>query len=67
MWIDSKEIIKMGDKVKLTKDIESYAGIMKAGTIVTVTGYDGLRGYDFKDDEGHKVSEAGFTGFEKVE
>lgn len=66
VWEESKDILKKGDKVKLTKDIKVMAGTMKAGTIVTVIGCTQMRGYDFEDDEGHRVIECGFKGFEKI-
>lgn len=66
VWEKSKDNAEIGDRVTLTKDIEVLAGTMKAGTIVTVIGKS-QRGYDFKDDEGHRVIECGFDGFKKVE
>lgn len=66
VWEESKDIVRIGDKVKLTKDVSSFAGTLKAGTIVTVIGSNGYRGYDFQDDEGHKILEAGFD-FEKIQ
>jgi len=65
-WIPNGNSIDIGDEVRLTRDIKTISGTMKAGTVVTCIGADGYRGYDFKDSEGHRIIECGFEGFEKI-
>lgn len=54
----------VGKKVKLTELKDSFTGYFEVGSVVTITGIDFYRGYTFSDDEGHRVIEAGFDGFE---
>lgn len=51
--------IKIGTKIKLTRNVSSMAGIMMKDTIVTVTNIS-TRGYDIVDDEGHNIRECGW-------
>lgn len=54
-----EDVIPFEERRAVTlKDFSSF-GIPK-GTIVTVTGSDSMRGYAFKDDEGHSVAETGW-------
>ena len=62
----NKESLKIGDRVKLLKDIEVLSGTMKAGSIGRITDCDQMRGYDFTDEEGNRVTECGFESFEKL-
>ena len=57
---------KIGKQVRLTKDIKSMAGYFEAGSIVTITGVDPVRGYSFSDEQGNRVIEAGWGGFIEV-
>lgn len=41
---------KIGKQVMLTKDIESMAGSFEAGSIVTITEVDPVRGFSFSDE-----------------
>lgn len=54
-----EDVIPFTERKAITLEDFSYFGISK-GAIVTVTGYDSMRGYSFKDDEGHSVSETGW-------
>lgn len=54
---------EIGKKVVLTKKIKSCAGYFEVGSAVTITGIDDNRGYEFTDDEGNRIGEAGWGGF----
>lgn len=58
---------KIGKQVMLTKDIESMAGSFEAGSIVTITEVDPVRGFSFSDEHGNRVIEAGWNGFIEVQ
>lgn len=51
--------IKIGSKVKLTKDIEMFARTYKSGEIFTVYG-SSYRGWDLINDKGEKIDETLF-------
>lgn len=62
VWIQNKSLKKLpkiGDKVRLTKDVTSFVGTLTKGSIVTITDCDAMRGFSYKDDKGHVVTEAG--------
>ena len=65
-YIKNAMELKIGDRVRLTQDIEVMDGKMKAGTIVTMFEESGYKGYSFKDDEGNIVTECGFGGWERL-
>ena len=70
MWIPNNTRLVIGQKVRLTRDIEVMRGTMKTGTIVTVVDIDDIhpsRGYAFEDKEGNKVIECGWEGWEYLE
>ena len=52
--------IKIGSKVKLTKDIEMFARTYKSGEIFTVYG-SSYRGWDLVNDKGEKIDETFFV------
>jgi len=59
-----KNSFSIEDRVVLTEEKEAITGKFTQGSIVTITGIDQMRGYDIEDDEGNKLIECGFTGFE---
>jgi len=60
-----KDNAKVGDRVRLIRNIKLYQGIFEAGTIVTLTELN-ERGWGFVDDEGNGCCEAGYSFFEKL-
>jgi hypothetical protein len=54
------EKFKVGDKVKLTKKVDSMAGYFPKGDIVEICDIDDTRGYGFKDEHGNRVIECGW-------
>lgn len=56
----------IGEKVILTEKKESMKGYSEIGSIVTIVDVDPMRGYSFEDDDGNKIIEAGFTGFDII-
>lgn len=56
----------IGEKVILTEKKESMKGYFEIGSIVTIVDVDPMRGYSFEDDDGNKIIEAGFTGFDII-
>ena len=66
MFVKNNYGFEKGDRVVLTEDISSLEGTMKAGSIVTITGI-GERGYDIQDNEGNRVTECGWSGFQRCE
>lgn len=67
MFIPSAANLKIGDRIKITREIEMTDGTFTAGHYFTIVG-KGPRGVDLKDDDGRCVLEAVFThnSFEKV-
>ncbi len=61
----SGEAIEMNRKAKTIQDF-SHFGISE-GTVVTVTECDSMRGYAFKDDNGHFVAETGWNSVEFID
>lgn len=51
--------LQVGDKVKLTREVETISGKFSEGTIVTIT-HKSQKGYDFEDAEGNIACEVGF-------
>lgn len=51
------ENLKVGDKVRLTKKLESMSGHFHKGDLVEI---DEIRGYGFKDEQGNRVIECGW-------
>jgi len=56
----------IGKTVKLTQIKGSLSGHFEIGSIVKITATDDRRGHTFEDDDGNRVTEAGFSGFEFV-
>lgn len=50
--------IRVGDRVRLTQNVEVLSGIFTKGHELVVTGVS-YRGYDMIDDEGNKLLECG--------
>ena len=61
-FIPNNKAIKVGDKVILTEDRETCAGVFTTGTFMTCTAI-GERGYSFVDTDGNCLVEAGWSGF----
>jgi hypothetical protein len=53
----------IGKKVTLTEKKDSMMGYFDRGSIVTIVEETPLRGYTFQDENGNRVSEAGYGGF----
>lgn len=56
----------IGKKVVLTQEKKSMMGKFTVGSIVTITEETPMRGYTFADDEGNRISEAGYDGFKVI-
>lgn len=56
----------IGKRVILTKKKEAMIGCFTIGSIVTITAVDMFRGYTIEDDNGNKLIETGFDGFEFI-
>lgn len=55
-----KTTIEVGDRIKLTRQVDSFEGYFEPGTIVTVVNI-GYRGYDIIDDKGNRIVECGWN------
>jgi len=64
-FVKYSNMFKVGDIVRTTEVHDNFAGYFEVGSIVTITGVS-PRGYDITDEDGNKVLECGFDGFEKV-
>lgn len=61
MSLIKKEKMQIGSKVKLTEDYKRMNGdIFTKGHEFTIIGYDDIRGYDLKDEEGNCIYETRF-------
>lgn len=67
MFIPNENIIKVGDRVRLTHNVKTLSGTFTRGHEFNVIG-DGERGFDLQDDESRKILECGpFVTLEKVQ
>lgn len=57
MSTTTKPRITIGSRVRITEDVEMTHIIYHKGHEFTVTGWDGLRGMDLKDDDGNELVE----------
>ena len=55
----------MNRKAKTIQDFSNFG--ISEGTVVTVTECDSMRGYAFKDDNGHFVAETGWNSVEFID
>lgn len=60
MSIERKNIITIGSRVRITKDVKMLSIIYKKGHEFTVTSIDGIRGLDLVDDKGNVLAETRF-------
>jgi len=58
MFIPSKEIVNIGDRVRLKSDQDTLEGVFTKGHEFRVIGFT-ERGMDLEDDDGHKMLECG--------
>lgn len=58
MFIPNESKIKVGDQIKLTQPLETFAGTFTTGHLFKVVS-EGERGLDLEDFDGRKVGECG--------
>lgn len=69
MFIPRKDILKEGDRVRLTRDVTVACGTFTKGHELKCIGR-GDRGYSFQDDQRNQLLETGSIGtgfYEKIE
>lgn len=68
MFIPRKDILKEGDRVRLTRDVTVISGTYTKGHELECIGL-GERGYNFQDDQRNQLLETGLIGtsfYEKI-
>lgn len=60
-FLPTNKGLKKGDRIELTRPLETFSGTFTVGHQFTVTEDTGFRGVDITDDEGRFVGECGLV------